>query len=259
MLRLPELHALMKIARSRLLRMHYENEVGHIGGNLSALDAMLFLHLEAMGPDDCFVLSKGHSAGALYIALWMVGKISEEELNTFHKDKTHLAGHPMGGWNEGIRFSTGSLGHGLGLASGLALGRKLRGEDGMVFCMTSDGEWQEGATWEALIFLAHHRLNNLCVLIDLNGLQGFGSTRETASFDNLSERIRSFNVELVEIDGHDPLALRAALEVKARAPRIVALRTVKGKGVSFMENRMEWHYLPLSAAQHEQAQKELEA
>ena len=254
-----ELQALLKKAKSRLLRMHYENKIGHIGGNLSSLSAMLFIHLEALGADDLYVLSKGHSAGALYISLWMAGKIPEAELMKFHKDATKLAGHPMAGWNEGIRFSTGSLGHGLSLAAGVALAKKLKKEPGTVFCHMSDGEWQEGSTWEALIFAAHHRLGNLTMLVDFNGLQGFGSTRDIASLDALPEKLKTFGVDLVQLDGHDHEALRDALAKKSARPRIIILRTVKGHGVSFMENKMEWHYLPMTEAQHEQAQKEIGA
>jgi transketolase len=259
-MRSPEdMQALLKKAKSRLLRMHYENKIGHIGGNLSALSAMLYLHLEVLGKDDVFVLSKGHSAGALYISLWMAGKIPESELSKFHKDQTRLAGHPMAGWNEGIRFSTGSLGHGLSLSAGVALAKKLKNEPGRVFCQMSDGEWQEGSTWEALIFASHHALANLTMLIDFNGLQGFGSTKDIASLDQLPDKLKAFNVDLLDIDGHDTEALRLALAKPALRPKLIILRTVKGHGVSFMENKMEWHYLPLTEAQHEQAQKEIGA
>ena len=138
--------------------MHYESGVGHIGGNLSALDALLYLHHYILQKDDQFILSKGHSAGALYIALWGIGKISEEELSTFHKDNTKLAGHPAPNWINEIPFATGSLGHGLGLAAGVSLGNKLQQKLGRVFCLMSDGEWQEGSNWESLIFLNHHQL-----------------------------------------------------------------------------------------------------
>jgi transketolase len=254
-----ELKALEKKATIRLLRMHFESRIGHIGGNLSSLPAMLYVHLEVLGKEDVFVLSKGHAAGALYVSLWMAGKLAESELSEFHKDRTRLAGHPMTGWNPDIRFSTGSLGHGLSLSAGVALAKKLKGDPGTVYCQMSDGEWQEGSTWEALIFAAHHRLANLTLLVDLNGLQGFGSTREIASLDGLPGKLKAFDIELIDIDGHDLAAIGRALAAPSHRPKLIVLRTIKGHGISFMENRMEWHYLPMTEAQHAQAQKELGA
>jgi transketolase len=244
-------------ARARLLQMHYESKVGHIGGNLSALDAMLHLHMHVMRKEDIFVLSKGHSVGALYITLWAMGQINDHELSSFHKDSTVLAGHPVAGWHQQIAFATGSLGHGLSLGAGVALGKRLRGEPGTVYCMLSDGECQEGSTWEALLFTHHQRLANLVVLVDTNGLQGFGSTIEVASLEPLAPRFRGFGLSVEEIDGHQPDALDAALEHRGDGPLVVILRTVKGRGVSFMEGRMEWHYLPLSKEQYQQALEEL--
>lgn len=240
-------------ARARLLQMHYEAKVGHIGGNLSALDAMLHLHTQVMGSDDVFVLSKGHSAGALYIALWATGAIADDELKTFHQDNTRLGGHPVAHWHPGIRFATGSLGHGLGLAAGVALGKRLRGEGGTVYCLLSDGECEEGSIWEAAMFAKHQRLANLVVLVDANGLQGFGSTADVASLEPLAPKFAGFGLDTVEIDGHSPAALDAALGARGDATRIILLRTVKGKGVAFMEARMEWHYLALSDDQYADA------
>ena len=237
--------------------MHFESKVGHIGGNLSALDVMLHLHASVLGPDDLFVLSKGHSAGALYVTLWATGRIPDEDLRSFHKDGTALAGHPVAGWHKGIAFATGSLGHGLGLAAGAALGKRLRHEPGTVYCLLSDGECQEGSIWEALIFAHHQKLANLVVLVDMNGLQGFGTTAEVASMAPLADRFRGFGLQVEEIDGHAPEALDAVLAQRRNEPLAVLLRTVKGKGVSFMEGRMEWHYLALNEEQYARALLEL--
>ena len=250
-------HVSANRARARLLQMHYESKVGHIGGNLSALDAMLHLHFQVMAPDDRFVLSKGHSAGALYITLWAMGLIPEEALQSFHKDDTTLAGHPVAHWHEGIAFATGSLGHGLGLAAGVALGKRLRGKPGTTYCMMSDGECEEGSIWEALLFARHQRLSNLVALVDANGLQGFGSTAEVASLEPLAAKFAGMGAHVEEIDGHDPAALDRALATRRDEPLVIVLRTIKGRGVSFMEGRMEWHYLALTEAQHAQAQDEL--
>jgi transketolase len=245
-------------ARKRLLQMHFEAGVGHIGGNLSALDAMLVVFHDYLQGDDQFILSKGHSAGALYTALWSVGRLSDDDLKTFHQDNTLLAGHPPISGIADIPFATGSLGHGLSLAAGTALAFRLKGSASKVVCLTSDGEWQEGSTWEALIFASHHRLASLTVLIDHNNLQGFGSTADIASMSPLWERLRGFDVDLQIIDGHDTDAILAALAVTGERLKIVVLKTVKGHGVRFMENRMEWHYLPLSEAQFAQATQEIE-
>ena len=161
--------------------MHFESGVGHIGGNLSALDLLLTLHHRVMAGDDQFILSKGHAAGALYVTLWSLGLLAEEQLATFHKDGTKLGGHPVPHGIPEIPFAVGSLGHGLGLAAGLALGKNLRGQPGRVFCLLSDGEWNEGSNWESLMFIAHHRLREVVLLVDLNGMQGFGATAEVAN------------------------------------------------------------------------------
>jgi transketolase len=250
-----ELPSLARAARQRLLRMHFESRIGHLGGNLSALDALLTLHHRIMGPADHFILSKGHAAGALYITLWSLGLLTEEELSTFHAEGTLLAGHPVPGWIEHISLATGSLGHGFPMALGMALARHLNGEAGHVYCLTSDGEWQEGAMWEALIFLAHRKLRNITVFVDLNGLQGFGSTREVASMHDLGKRLEAFGIPVIHVDGHDHQAIAAA--ACAHPGSLIVLHTVKGKGVSFMENRMEWHYLPLSSEQYAAALREL--
>lgn len=244
-------------ARARLVQMHYEAKVGHLGGNLSALDALMHLHGEVMTADDLFVLSKGHSAGALYVALWSIGLISDDALKTFHRDGTVLAGHTIAHWHDHIAFATGSLGHGLGLAAGVALARRLRGEAGTVYCLLSDGECEEGSTWEAAMFARHQQLANLVVLVDANGLQGFGSTAEVASLEPLAPKFRGFGLDVLEIDGHTPAALDAALAQRGDGPLVVLLRTIKGRGVSFMEGQMAWHYLPLNDAQYAQALQEL--
>jgi transketolase len=249
---------LFKRAQKRLLEMHFHAGVGHIGGNLSALDALLVLHHEVMGPDDVFVLAKGHAAGALYVTLWSLGRLSDDDLNTFHRDGTFLAGHPVAGWSRDIPFATGSLGHGLPDAAGMALGYKLQSQSKEVFCLTSDGEWQEGSNWEALIFAVHQKLTNLTILIDANGLQGFGTTDAVASMDPLENKFKGFAIEVVSIDGHDHGAIRSALHLRGQGPRIIVLRTVKGHGVSFMENAMEWHYLPLNAEQYRIALREID-
>jgi transketolase len=249
----------LNIARRRLLEMHWRSRVGHLGGNLSAIDAMMLVHHEYLGSNDRFVLSKGHSAGAYYVTLWSLGLLSDADLDSFHRDATRLAGHPPATGIPSILFSTGSLGHGLPLACGLALAARLRGNGGRIYCLTSDGEWQEGSTLEALIFAAHRGLDNLTILVDHNGLQGFGSTAEVASMDPLDARLAGFDVELRDCDGHDLNALRRAIGPAANRPVVVIMRTVKGRGVPGMEGRMDSHYLPITEADYRAAVDRLEA
>ena len=183
--------------------------------------------------------------------------LQESDLCSFHNDGTLLSGHPPPRRLEGIPVATGSLGHGLPMACGMALARKLRKQPGHIFCFCSDGEWQEGSNWEALIFARHHNLSNLVVLVDVNGLQGFGSTQTVASMNDLGKYMEAFGLRTRELDGH----LEASLEqINTRSVEdrwCYLLQTVKGKGISFMENRLEWHYLPLDEASYRQALAEL--
>lgn len=250
---------ILKCARKRLLQMHYESRVGHIAGNLSAIDAMMLVWHEYLSETDSFILSKGHAAGALYVTLWSKGLLSDDDLKLFHKDNTKLAGHPPANAIPAIPFATGSLGHGLSLAVGTALGKRLMENDGHTFCMTSDGEWQEGSTWEAMIFLSHHKLSNLTVLIDHNNLQGFGNTTDVASMAPLQKKLEGFDVDIHCVPGHDLDRIRQALSAPVTHPKVIILNTTKGRGVSFMENRMEWHYLPLNDGQYQQAIDEVSA
>ena len=249
----------VKEARRRLVQMHFESGVGHIGGNLSCLDALLLVFHEFLKENDEFVLSKGHAAGALYIGLWSLGHLSDDDLKSFHGENTLLPGHPPSAGLPLVSFATGSLGHGLSLATGTALAFKLRRQKHQVYCLMSDGEWQEGASWEALIFACHHQLENLTVLIDNNGLQGFGRVSEIASMEPLATRLAGFGAEVRAVPGHSVDALRDALAgaKRAAAPLILVMETIKGKGVSFLEDRMDSHYLPLSQDRYEAALREL--
>jgi transketolase len=250
--------ALLRTTKLRLLQLHRDANCGHIGGNFSCIDAMMTLHHQVMGPHDRFVLSKGHSAGALYVTLWSQGKVTDQELQTFARDDSAFPGHPSGAGIPGLMFSTGSLGHGPSLAAGLALAARHQANGRQVYCLCSDGEWQEGSCWEALNFAIHQRLDNLTILVDQNGMQGFGSTAEVMSCDDLTPRFVAFGAHVQHIDGHDPHAICAALKAPAAgAPRVITLKTVKGRGLHF-EGLLESHYLPLSAAHYEAARSAIE-
>lgn len=251
------LKEVVKQTKKRLLQMHFESRVGHIGGNLSCLDILMVLYHRLLGPDDQFVLSKGHAAGALYATLWSCGKLSDQDLQDFHQEQTRLSAHPPASGINDILFATGSLGHGLSLAAGLAMAKMLQSQPGRVFCLMSDGEWNEGSCWEALIFANHHQLNRLTIIVDCNGLQGFGTTREVADLEPIEKKFNAFGTETVEIDGHDLESLYDALTIQDRL-RIIVAKTRKGNGVSYMENKMEWHYLPMTAELYQQALAEVE-
>jgi transketolase len=187
-----------------------------------------------------------------------LGLLSDDDLRTFHKDGTRLSGHPPVRGIPEILFATGSLGHGLGLAAGLALANKLKKAKGRLFCLTSDGEWNEGSNWEALIFSRHHRLN-LTIIVDLNGFQGFGKTRDIADLEPLADKFSAFGLPTVEVDGHDLEAVTTTLRKDGDAPMVILARTQKGHGVSFMQDLFEWHYLQLSQEAYRQAVEELTA
>lgn len=249
---------LLKAATLRLLQMHFDAGVGHIGGNLSVLPILLELFHDLQVDPERLVLSKGHAAGAIYIALWTKGILSEDHLRSFHRDGTLLAGHPPAKGVPGIAFATGSLGHGLALANGLAIAERLKGTSRQIFCVTSDGEWNEGSMWESLIFAAHQKLENLCIIIDVNGLQGFGTTREVADLEPMADRFLAFNTHVASIDATEYGRLLKVLHDMPRGkPKVILARTIKGRGVSFMQNRMEWHYLPMTTEQYALARQEV--
>tara|TARA_B100000787_G_C16183491_1_gene293224 strand:- start:1101 stop:1883 length:783 start_codon:yes stop_codon:yes gene_type:complete len=251
----PAFAEILRDTKLRMLKMHYEAQVGHLGSNLSCLDALMTVYHHKLKDKDQFILSKGHSAGALYSTLWSLGKISEETLSTFAQDGTSIPGHPSGSNIPGLLFPTGSLGHGVSLSAGLALSKKFKKEQGLVFCLCSDGEFQEGSSWEGIIFSAHNKLDNLILMIDQNRLQGFGTTHETVSFSDLTSRLTAFDAEVQNVDGHCPKEILHSLsEIKKNKLNIIILNTIKGKGLH-NEDELECHYLPINTEEYIQAVK----
>jgi transketolase len=242
--------------------------VGHIGSALSVADIVAALYADVLetndprDPDrDRFVLSKGHASLALYAALYLRDWLTQEELSTYCENGTRLGTHPEVGV-PGIDFATGSLGHGLSLATGAALAGRLLASKRRAFCLLSDAECNEGSVWEAVMFAAHHRLSNLVAIVDLNGQQALGYTKDVLDLSPMADRWRAFGWDVHEVDGHDPLALCdtvRALDYEAGLPHVLIARTVFGKGVSFMERSIEWHYLPMTEGQFDRALKEVAA
>lgn len=240
-------------AKRKLLELLFHKRLGHLGGNLSCLDALVVLFHHVLTPSDRFILSKGHAAAALYVTLWSRGLVSDQQLETFCEDDTLLAAHPSGAGVPGVMFPTGSLGHGPSLAAGLALAARHQASGRQIYCLCSDGEWQEGSCWEALTFAVHHRLENLTLVIDQNGLQAFGTTAEVISCSDLAPRIASFGACVVSADGHDVADLQRGFSTSgAGRPRVILLATTKGRGTA-LENTVASHYWPLTAEQFEAA------
>lgn len=226
---------------------------GHPGGSLSAADLFAYLYFEELhidpknpkDPDrDRFVLSKGHTAPGLYAALAMKGFFPEEDLNTLRKWGSHLQGHPCMTSTPGVDMSTGSLGQGISAAVGMAVAGKMDRKDYRVYVLLGDGELQEGQVWEAAMFAGAHRLDNLCLIVDNNKLQIDGEVAKVCSVYPIAAKFEAFNIAAIEIDGHDFDQMRAAFakakETKDK-PTVIVMDTIKGKGVSFMENNAGWH------------------
>src|SRR4051794_2325086 len=244
--------------RRIVLEQSKRANVGHIGSALSIADLVAVLYcgvLRGVGTDDPgrdrFVLSKGHAALALYAALHLCGLLSDDELDSFAGDGTLLGTHPEREL-KGVDFTSGSLGQGLSTACGAALAARLDGSQRRVFCLLSDAECNEGSTWEAAMFAGHRRLGNLTAIVDANGQQALGYTRDVLDLEPLAARWDSFGWEAREVDGHDHDVIRAALERPDPddRPSVLIARTEFGHGVSFMTNRIEWHYWPLDEDQY---------
>lgn len=257
---------LARTVRELVLEFSYRANVGHIGSSLSVVDILAALFGEvlcATEPDDPerdrFLLSKGHAGLALYCTMAATGRLRRAELETFCTDGTLLGVHPDSALR-GIDFSSGSLGQGLSVGTGAALAGRLDGSRRRIFVLMSDAECDEGAVWEAAMFAAHHRLGSLVALIDVNGQQAFGRTSDVIALDRLRDRWESFGWDAREVDGHDADELVSAIEEtgsRPDMPHVLIANTVFGRGVSFMENSVDWHYLPMSEEQYEQAREEV--
>ena len=260
-------------AKGRLLglEMVYRAASGHIGGSLSAMDILTELYFEVMKVDparpgdpgrDRFVMSKGHCTPGLYPVLALRGYFPVEELELFRSIKGHMSGHPDMVHVKGVDMSTGSLGQGLACAGGMALAGKLDGRDYRVYALMGDGEIEEGEIWEAAMAAAKYKLDNLCGIVDVNGLQIDGATADVMPSEPLDAKFAAFGWHVIKADGHSFESLRAAFAeaetVKGR-PSVIIARTVKGKGVSFMENEAGWHGKAPNAEQYEAAHAELAA
>jgi transketolase len=265
-----ELEKLCLENRRNIIDMVYEAKSGHIGGSLSSCEIFTVLFHKCMQhavkgkfsknyqKRDRFVLSKGHVSPAYYSVLAQLGFFPKEELKTFRKLGTRLQGHPSL-WCPGVEVATGSLGQGLSIACGIAISLKIDKNPANVFVLLGDGELQEGNVWEAFMQAPHRKLNNLVAIIDRNRLQIDGSTEKIKPLDNLNDKISAFGWEVIEIDGHDINQIYNAIENAKKIDKPVAIiaNTIKGKGVSFMENNADWHGKAPSKEDYEKAIIEL--
>ncbi|MGM9564677.1 transketolase [Evtepia sp.] len=260
-------------AKGRLLGldMVYNCASGHLGGSFSAMDILTVLYFDVMNVDprdpanpdrDRFVLSKGHCTPALYPVLAQRGFFPEEDLKLFRSIDGHMSGHAEMRHVKGVDMSTGSLGQGISAAVGMALAGKMDKKDYRVYSVLGDGEIEEGQVWEAFMSAAKYGLDNLCAVVDVNGLQIDGKTADVMPTEPLDKKMEAFGWNVIQADGHDLAALSAAFEqAKANtgAPTVILAKTVKGKGVSFMENDAGWHGKAPNAEQYEKARGELAA
>lgn len=266
-----ELRDVTKEMRAHIVEMLAAAGSGHPGGSLSATDIVATLYFKHMRVDprnpqweerDRFVLGKGHGAPALYAALAIRGFFPVEDLVTVRKLGSYLQGHPCMSRTPGVDMSTGSLGQGLSVANGMALAGRIDGRDYYVYCVMGDGEIEEGQVWEAAMSAAHYKLDHVIAFVDHNGLQIDGSNEQVMSVMPIDEKFRAFGWHVQVIDGHDLDAIDAAVAEAKRCegkPSVIVCNTVKGKGVSFMENVVDWHGVAPTAEQAEAALAEIRA
>lgn len=257
------LHELARAIRRDVIEMAHRSGGPHTGSALSCADILAALYGQVLRLDpwerrDAFILSKAHAAMALYAALAARGILPRERLDRYNVDGGSLPAHLDREPGAGIECSTGSLGHGFGIGLGMAFGFRRRGEDRRVFVLLGDGETQEGSVWEGALFASRLGLDNVTAIVDCNNLQGYGRPRELCRFEPAAAKWEAFGWQADRIDGHDPVALAAALSSPpAGRPRVLLADTVKGKGVSFMEDQLVWHYFVVTAEHRAKALEEL--
>jgi transketolase len=263
-----EIKSLAKTIRQSCLNMVHAAKASHIGSALSIADIIAVLYGKTLNIDptqpemesrDRFILSKGHACVAVYSVLAAKGFFPKDQLKDYAKDYSHMMSH-ISHKVAGVEFSTGSLGHGLPFGTGKALAAKRKGVKWRTFVLLSDGELGEGSNWEAMMFAAHHQLDNLVAIIDYNKLQSLTTIEKTLRIEPLADKARAFGWAVCEVDGHNHVALMHALSsvpLELGKPTFLIAHTIKGKGVSFMENKVEWHYKSPSAEQLSIALEEL--
>ncbi len=242
--------------RKKILALYHGVNAGHIGSSLSCIDLLIAI-FEIKTSEEQVILSKGHAAVALYTVLHSIGEINDETLATFYQNGTKLSAHPSANSFKNIPFALGSLGHGFPIGCGIAYANKLKNNNDHVYILMSDGETNEGTTWEAAHFAMAKKLDNLIILIDKNGLQGFGYTKDVLGDTAEIGKWKAIGFDIIEQDGHDVEKLIEDInDLKSRRnglPKLIIANTIKGKGVSYMEDKLEWHYLPMNPETYKEA------
>lgn len=265
-----DLSRLAAQVRRHSIVMTHKAKASHVGSSLSMVELLAVLYgrilrvspTEPRWPErDRFVLSKGHGCAAYYAVLAETGFFPADWLDTFYQDGSKLAGHATHTYVPGIEISTGSLGHGLSVATGMALAAKRDGRSWRTFCLLSDGECDEGSTWEPILFASQHRLDNLTAIVDYNKIQSLGTVQEVMDLEPFADKWRAFGWAVQEIDGHNLVEIESSLNrlpLAANKPSCIIAHTVKGKGISFMEDRLLWHYRSPQGSEYAAALAELD-
>jgi transketolase len=246
--------------KRRFLGMYKAANAGHVGCSLSVAEIITFVRFGWMKDEDEIILSKGHAAASIYSMLAEEGILSEDDIKTFYKNNTYLAAHPPVNKIKRVPFATGSLGHGLSIAAGLGMANKLKKTDKKIFCITSDGEINEGSTWEAALFIAHHNLKNVVWLVDRNKLQGFGRTEDVMKLEPLDKKLEAFGFHVIKANGHNFAALEEAKNKSAHAhiPTAIICDTTKGRSWKLYEDTLDSHYLPIKDIHYDELLADLE-
>ena len=258
---------LSNFVRKSVVQMTHDGNSSHVGSCLSIADILSVIYFDYLNTfpknpisekRDWFILSKGHAGAAIYATLAGMGYFDSSFLKKHYKNGSIMSGHVSHKSIPGVEFSTGSLGHGLPVACGIAHGYKLDNLNNKVVCLLSDGECDEGSNWEAILYANHFELSNLTVVVDYNKLQSLDSTDNTMTLEPFTEKWISFGWDLIECDGHDHQGLKSALDKKSNKPKVIIANTTKGFGVSFMENNVLWHYRSPQNQEYKDAMLELD-
>lgn len=254
--------------RKLIIKISHKAQVGHIGSALSIVDILTVLYFQVLrlkpnnpkwSDRDRFILSKGHAVAALYSVLYLKGFFGDKVINSYCINKGYLGEHPEH-TTSGVELTTGSLGHGLSVGVGMALNAKLDKKGYKTYVLISDAECNEGEIWQAALTAAHHRLNNLVVIVDYNKVQALGNTKDVLNLEPFASKWLSFGWNVIEVDGHDITSLVKAFNnnlIKVKKPTVIIAHTIRGKGISFMEHKIEWHYFSTTEKQYLKALKEL--
>jgi transketolase len=264
--KMTDLGSIAKEIRRQIVTMNAKSGASHSGTALSAVDILTVLYFKILNINpqqplaevrDKFILSKGHGSSALYATLSTRGFFDKKLLEGFYVDEGTLPGHLDKEAAHGVEVSSGSLGHGLSIGIGMAIANRVNSNNSKVYVLCGDGELDEGSMWEAIMFAAHRKLNNLTLIVDYNKLQGYGSTNEVINLEPLDKKFLAFNWSVTSIDGHNFKEIEEALSLQTDMPKVIIANTIKGKGVSYMENEFVWHYKSPNSEQLKQALGEL--